>query len=160
MSTNIGLQYFPSGVTHLENKKYKEKSLEETTLEEIPPNSPWIPSLKLVQYLSFLLVIYSQMWWRMCRKWWWWASHGGEPPWELWKPLSLSWFGEVDENGVKRGEEFVGLSWKKRQRGVFIVRVSLGTNLGLKRQVCPFQGHGEWLRRVVHSPWSVAMAFF
>ena len=34
MSTNIGLQYFPSGVTHLENKKYKEKSLEETTLED------------------------------------------------------------------------------------------------------------------------------
>ena len=133
----IRFTIFPKWGLHIrENKKYKEKSLKETTLEEIPPSSPWIPSLKLVQNLSFLLAIYSQMWWRMCRKWWWWASHGGEPPWEL-GSFSLSWFGEEDEVQQLRGEEFVGLWWKKRQRGVFIVRVSLGTNLGMKGPKCP-----------------------
>ena len=115
-----------------------------------------LASSKLVQRPLLSLCNLLQMWWMKGRKWWWWASHGGEPPWEL-GSVSLSWFGEEDEDGVKKGEEFRGSLWKKRQRGVFIVRVSLGTNLGLKRQVCPFQGHGEWLRRVVHSPWSVAM---
>ena len=57
MSTNIGLQIFPSGVTHLENKKYKEKSLKETTLENVTFSKfSMNPSSKLIQDLSFLFV--------------------------------------------------------------------------------------------------------
>ena len=108
--------------------------------------------------LSFPFAIYSKCGgWRV-------ESGGGELPMEenlhgsLEASLSLG-LGKEMKMEWRKVKNFVGLFWKKRQRSVFIVRVSLGTNLGLKRQVCPFQGHGEWLRRVVHSPWSVAMVF-
>ena len=115
-----------------------------------------LASSKLVQRPLLSLCNLLQMWWMKGKKWWWWASmevllHGS-----LEASLSLG-LGKKMKMEWRKVKNFVGLPWKKRQRGVFIVRVSLGTNLGLKRQVCPFQGHGEWLRRVVHSPWSVAM---
>ena len=114
-------------------------SFKETTLEEIPQRAPWIPSSKLVIDHSYLLAIYSQMWWRMCGKWWWWASHGGEPPWELWKLLSLLVWGRrwrwlllcVSSFGGLFLVSREGLKWCINRLG------NLGHDLGMKGPKCP-----------------------